>query len=341
MTFICPDCKNALFQNDNTITCEFCNKKWPLINDIPHFISHYPYWGEINQAEMIRINNEMKSKYWKDVFKKYNYSEFEDPYRMILDLNRSNWHNLISLPKNSIILDIGAGTGAISHALSYYYEQIVAVEPVIERVEFMNMRFEQENINNVQIMRADALNLPFQEKYFDLIVLNGVLEWIPLGNKSIDPKKVQNEFLHDMFKMLKPKGWIYIGIENRLHYYYFLGANDPHFKLPFVTILPRPIAKWYSKKRRKIVYRNYIYSYWGYKKLLKKCGFKNIKIYDAIPSYNRQDFVVPLEKNVSKYFYKNFYPKPKVLKKRILIKLLIKLNILKYLEYSFIIFAQK
>ena len=45
--------------------------------------------------------------------------------------------------------------------------------------------------------------------------------------------------ISEMRRVLKPGGSIYVGIENRYAYGYFMGAQD-HNRLRYTSILPRP-----------------------------------------------------------------------------------------------------
>src|SRR6202044_2316930 len=100
---------------------------------------------------------------------------------MILNLDRANWQYLVDLPPESRVLDLGAGTGTTSHALAQRFREVVALEPVLERVQFMRLRFAQENLSNVQLVRSSLWTLPFAPESFDLVAMNGVLEWVAEG----------------------------------------------------------------------------------------------------------------------------------------------------------------
>ena len=99
--------------------------------------------------------------------------------------------------------------------------------------------------------------------------------------------------LKDFHRILKPGGHVYVGIENRIGYVYFLGGRD-HGGLRFTSLMPRPIADIYSRLIKRQPYRAYTYSLLGYKNLLKKAGYSQIDFYATIPSYRNVFFLVVL-----------------------------------------------
>jgi hypothetical protein len=134
---------------------------------------------------------------------------------------------------------------------------------------------------------------------------------------------------------------LYVGIENRFSLGYFVGYNDPHAGIPYVTVLPRPLAHWYARKKGLNGYRNYVYSSAGYRKLLSHAGFTRFEFYLAIPSYNHPRFLIPLAGNGFSYYSRNFNNIHSGGVRKLLHWLLLKLGVMKYCEYSFVILAGK
>jgi SAM-dependent methyltransferase len=336
----CPNCRVPLERDAENLVCPSCKHNWPIIDGIPHFVSDFPYWGEIPQDQMREVNRLSQAGKWSDVVAESPEPSVQRAATMILNLDRANWHCLLDLPADSRVLDLGAGTGTTSHALANHYREVVALEPVLERVQFMRHRFTQENLSNVQIVRSSLWTLPFAPESFDLVAMNGVLEWVAEG-RTEDPQELQKSALKNALGLLRPGGYLYIGIENRLTPGYFIGYADPHAGLPFVTILPRPLAQWYARKKGLKGYRNYLYTSAGYRKLLRRVGFTKVEIYLAIPSYNHPRFLIPLAGKGFSYYSRNFNHGRSTGVRAVLHWLLLKFGILKYFEYSFVILASK
>lgn len=339
---VCPRCAGDLQEIEKGLTCPHCENSWPIVNGIPYFIQNHPYRGEIPLETFREILRLAKRNSWRQVLQEHSDPKVQEASKMILNIDRANWHLLVDLPQSSRVLDVGAGTGAISHALAKRFHEVIAVEPVLERAQFLQLRFRQEDFSNVMVIRSSIWELPLAPSSVDLIVLNGVLEWVAEG--SLDaPDQVQKSALNRVFQLLRPGGYLYLGIGNRLFIQYLVGARDPHSGLPFVTVLPRQIAQWYARKRGKSAYSNYLYSYWGYRRILRTVGFSDVQIYNALPSYDEPRYLVPVEQPIFSYFAHHFplIAPPSNIIKKMVHWILNATGVLKYLQYSFVILAKK
>src|SRR5579872_5666458 len=52
----CLDCGKPLNIAADRLVCPSCLQNWPLVDGIPHFVSEFPYWGEIPQKQMQEVN---------------------------------------------------------------------------------------------------------------------------------------------------------------------------------------------------------------------------------------------------------------------------------------------
>ncbi len=190
----CPQCHSKLASLDGVLVCSACRQRWPVIDGIPHFVTSFPYWGEIPLEQMLEVNRRAETGRWDSGLTDAQDPEVRRAAEMILNLDRANWQWLLDLPPDSRVLDIGSGMGTNSHALAQHYGHVVALEPVLERVNFIRQRFRQERLSNIQIVRSSIWTLPFPPESFDLVVLNGVLEWVPTG-RTEDPRQLQAQAL--------------------------------------------------------------------------------------------------------------------------------------------------
>src|SRR6202022_3074112 len=84
----------------------------------------------------------------------------------------------LPIAPDSTVLDVNSGLGGLTHALALNYHQVVSVESVSDMVRFTRVRLDQERLQNVDLIQTTLAGIPFPSDSFDLIVLNGVLEWI-------------------------------------------------------------------------------------------------------------------------------------------------------------------
>ena len=293
--FCCPQCLHLLTEKGNFLICEYCMREYPIRERIPLFSRGDYYFADIAENDMDTLLNISLQNGWKvglhDFLRKKNHGM----YKIASDESRSDWRFMFSLSENSRVLDMGCGLGGISLALAQRCGEIVSMDCSLKRLKFLDMRAEQESIKNIfPVCGGDTLKLPFPNEYFDLVVLNGVLEWLGIFHRELKPKEVQLAKLKDIYRILKNGGNLYIGIENRMSYVNFLGAKD-HSGLRFTALMPRRVADLYCKIRTGQEYRTYTYSLNGYKRLLKKANFSHIDIYATIPTYRDVFFLASVD----------------------------------------------
>lgn len=130
-----------------------------------------------------------------------------------------------------------------------------------------------------------------------------------------------------------------VAIENRWYLGYFLGES-PHGEPPFLSVLPRLLARVLNRVIRKRDYRTYIYSYFGYKRPLPGVGFKNINISIAYPNYYSLEQILPVSSETEKTIFD--MKRDLLLGKRAAIeKLLFFIGIYRFFESAFFISATK
>jgi ubiquinone/menaquinone biosynthesis C-methylase UbiE len=209
----------------------------------------------------------------------------------IEDKTRGDWICHCFSRNNRRCLDIGSGFGNLSEMLSHHYGEVYSLEAVDERIEFQERRFKNSDVKNINIVRGNALELPFPDDHFDLAVCNGVLEWVGKMNTARPPREVQLSFLREIKRILSDKGCLYIGIENRFgSLANFLVSRYRSIGIYRHTFSNENEKEWSG-------YHTDTYSIIGYNSLLKEAGFK-FKSYWAFPSYNKPMFSARLNDSV-------------------------------------------
>lgn len=251
------------------------------------------YWGVSNQetakafiaaAAAQGFFNALKDDRFT-VFRKYATSE-----------RRADFIKKLPLNKDAVVLDMGSGYGNITIPLSKMVKQVYACDSTLELLQFSRARAEAEgchNINYTHIDPIDYCETPFKEKTFDVILLNGVLEWVGTGDMSRNAGEIQEAVLKYLVSLLKDGGAIYVGIENRFWPLYFYNVKDPHTKRLYTAVVPRFVAHLLMRLHgAKHGYRNYIYSLGGYKRLFGRAGLVVEKLFLPIQSYREPRFMI-------------------------------------------------
>jgi len=159
---------------------------------------------------------------------------------------------LMGDPKNARVLDLGASAGIVANYLSSYFGKVVAVDIDGPAVQFANNNFHRENLNFALV---DAMNMAFSDGTFDVVICAHVYEHVPDATRLMD----------EIYRVLSPGGVCYFAAGNRL------AINEPHYRLPFLSMLPKPLSHLYFRLsgRGRFYYENFL-SHSGLRKLVKK-----------------------------------------------------------------------
>ncbi|MGI0021274.1 MAG: class I SAM-dependent methyltransferase, partial [Nitrososphaeraceae archaeon] len=309
--FCCPKCKSYISVTHEGYVCQNCDRVYFLQDGYVDFIGESEFYaGEVSKKQMEILIQEIDSLGYDEGITHF-FKQNPSLQDYITNVRRIDWISHCLTKNNSRCLDIGSGLGNVSENLSYIYQEVYSLEAVKERIEFQKRRYKKSNRSNVVIVRSNALELPFPDNYFDLVVCNGVLEWVGMMNSNMLPREAQLSFLQEIKRVLSSSGYLYVGIENRFGLPLLLGAKD-HSGLPYTSLLPRRLANLVVKKfgytggiygdkstmkKEEKGYYTYTYSIWGYWKLFGQAGFK-FKSYWVVPGYNEPYFSGNLEDKI-------------------------------------------
>jgi ubiquinone/menaquinone biosynthesis C-methylase UbiE len=154
-------------------------------------------------------------------------------------------------PGSTRLLDIGCSTGILTRHYAEFFGSVVGIDIDDGAVEWARQHRAKENL---RYEIGDSLNLPFASATFDLVTCTHIYEHVPDAQKMID----------EIHRVLRPGGLCYFAAENRVRVW------DGHYDLPFVTMLPGPIADLYVRatgrgQRRYERHR----TLWGLKRLVR------------------------------------------------------------------------
>lgn len=217
-------------------------------------------------------------------------SREEKAKRIIILLHK---HFGIKKIKNLEVLDVGASTGIIDNYLVPYFKSVVGIDIDKNAIKMAKEKF--SNVKNLSFINADCLNLPFKDQSFDIILCTHVYEHVP------NPKKL---FL-EIYRVLKKGGCCYLAAGNSLW------PIEPHYKLPFLSYLPKSFANKYIRIFKKAnMYYETLLNYWQLKNMLNKFNIvpftSRILTHPKEYGYN----IIPLPKllvNILHFFVPTFF----------------------------------
>jgi SAM-dependent methyltransferase len=149
------------------------------------------------------------------------------------------------------LLDVGGSTGIIDAELAGALRRVVGLDLDATAIRHAHATYARDNLAFVV---GDALALPFADASVDVVVCSHVYEHVP------DPHAMMRE----IGRVLRPAGVCYFGAGNRLAW------NEPHYGLPLLSVLPRPLADLYLRVlgRGTSYYEKHL-TWWGLRRLVR------------------------------------------------------------------------
>jgi len=155
-------------------------------------------------------------------------------------------------PLNSLsVLNVGGSAGIIDEYLSRYFHQVTGVDIDEKAILYAKENFQKDNLI---FEIGDAMDMKYEKNSFDVVVCSQVYEHVPDANT----------LMSEIFRVLKPGGTVYFAAGNRIM------LNEPHYNLPFLSLLPRPLSHLYVKMSGKgDYYHEKHFTYWGLNRLVR------------------------------------------------------------------------
>lgn len=175
--YACPKCKSRLDLFQNSLECTKCNKTFPIIKSIPDFIV-----GESNES-VTRIKPIMKFMdfiapvYETAFWQKLNLKLAGAKNSSLLSLAEFHSNTLKGITGN--ILDIACGPITYGRRLSNEYRSVYGIDISTGILQRGKKYIEKEKRINVNLARARAEELPFENEFFNGAICSGSLHLFP------------------------------------------------------------------------------------------------------------------------------------------------------------------
>ena len=133
------------------------------------------------------------------------------------------------------VLDLGCGWGGVvlDAAEQGQAQSVVGLEPDEERLAIAQELLKECGAQRAEVFRGIGEKLPFADNSFDIVASYQVLEHVQ------DPAQVMAE----VARVLKPGGVFHFSTPNYLAFW------EPHYKVFWLPLLPKPLGRLYLKLR--------------------------------------------------------------------------------------------
>ena len=171
-------------------------------------------------------------------------------------------------------LDLGASTCIMSRYFAEHFKTVLALDN-----DKVGLQYGKQMASpNLVPICGDGTRLPLPDESVDAIICNQVYEHI----------ENQTGLVAEMHRVLKPTGCVYFGAGNRFV------LVEAHYKLPFLSWLPRKPANWYMHiTGRKMDYDVFLLSWRALRKLLHRFDITNytFKVLENPEKFSATDVV--------------------------------------------------
>jgi ubiquinone/menaquinone biosynthesis C-methylase UbiE/uncharacterized protein YbaR (Trm112 family) len=189
---VCPNCRGRVTRDAEGFACSACGGKFPIINGIPRFVGSEDYVGNFGFEWTTHAQTQLDGK------------DSHTSERQFREEMRVNPEEL----RGKMVLDAGCGMGRYAEVASRFGARVIGMD-LSRAVESAHKNIGDRE--NVQIMQANLLKLPFPDQTFDFIYSIGVLHHTPNCEATF----------RGLVRLLKPGGkiviWLYQGY-NRTSY---------------------------------------------------------------------------------------------------------------------------
>jgi SAM-dependent methyltransferase len=276
---VCPKCKNNLISKNTSLNCKTCESQWQSRRDIFNFSCKEDVQAEGSlMRDLKHFLISPKPDKCNELIFKINQNHVARGEPIIEDQRMADWCYLLPHKRKNNALILGSGMGIIAIVLSQFYENVYVIDPVWEKLAFLEQRKQSVGRSNIVCIQGDSISdLPFPRYYFDLINISDFM-W----SFSSDP--LAENIMH-VNELLRPDGVAFFGLKNR---YSLLNIFDRQNSTGIISAQ----------------------SMGRYKKTLGKCGFSVNTFYAPLPFYDGIPlFLLPLEGgNVIDYYFKSIFP---------------------------------
>ena len=125
------------------------------------------------------------------------------------------------------ILEIGCGSGVIASTL----KRLGSPDLEVHAVDVVDNRLTHDGF---AFRLVEGTTLPYDDDTFDVVITNHVIE-------HVGDLDAQLHHLSEIRRVLRPEGRVYLAVPNTWR------LVEPHFKLPLLSWLPRPLADRYVR----------------------------------------------------------------------------------------------
>jgi SAM-dependent methyltransferase len=179
----CPECRTEIGEpSDDRVECRECARLFERRSGVWRFLTptREARLDPFMQQYRIVREREGRRPSTADYYRHLPSVAPDDPHAGDWRVRRETYHHLLQHvlaqgPLPICVLDVGAGSGWLSHRLAGLGHRAVAVDAIDDEVDGLGAA--RHYATTFTVVQADFDALPFAEAQFDLVVFNGSLHY--------------------------------------------------------------------------------------------------------------------------------------------------------------------
>lgn len=227
--------------------------------------------GTVEDEILEIVKNHPREEYQKKIEEKRSWPVFYH-----LSPQRENIVSWLPMDKNTKILEVGSGMGAITGVLAEKAGSVTCVDLSKKRSTINAYRNQERDNVTIHVGNFNDIE-PTLPCDFDYVLLIGVFEY---GQSYIPTETPFEDFMKINLRHVKPGGNLVIAIENKMGMKYWAGCKEDHLSTFFSGIEDYPDGGAVRTFTRN-----------GLEKILKTCGVEDYHFYYPYPDYKFADTI--------------------------------------------------
>jgi len=195
-----PCCGRDLEARDGQLVCTGCGHAFPVEDGIP--LLFQPHESKDNSRDVTEI---VKAFYEDAPFP--NYDEHDSLRSLIEKSRRGIYARKLeeAIPFNSVVLEVGCGTGQLSNFHGIGFRRVVATDICLNSLRLGEQFRARHGLSRVRFIQMNLFRPCLKPEQFDVILCNGVL------HHTAEPFRG----FQTLITLLRPGGYIVVGLYNR------------------------------------------------------------------------------------------------------------------------------
>jgi len=178
INFACPNCKRPLCSIENSLQCSECHLTYPVVGDIPDFLSEGQLTNEAPNYRWIKTLEFLAPVYEGQLWHSFI-------LKTLAGANQSSLHSIVDFVSGTMedvtgsVLDVACGPATYGRRIASPSQNVYGIDFSMGTLRQGMTNITREGITGIRLARARVEKLPFEDAVFDGVICGGSLHLFP------------------------------------------------------------------------------------------------------------------------------------------------------------------